>query len=746
MKEKTVNLQLALKQGLSEEEYARIVGLLGRDPNFTELGVYSVMWSEHCSYKSSIKYLKRFPHEGERALVGAGEENAGALDIGDGKAVVFKIESHNHPSALEPFQGAATGIGGILRDIFTMGARPIAALDSLHFGELEDPKQQHLFNGVVEGIASYGNCFGVPTVGGEVVFDDAYSGNCLVNAMAVGIADIEKLTSAHAEGVGNPVFIMGATTGRDGINGATFASIELSEQSAEDRSSVQIGDPFLEKLLMEATLEIIENDLAVGIQDMGAAGITCSSTEMAAAGGVGITLDLDLVPLREDGMIPYEILLSESQERMLIIGKKGREDELRSVAEKWELNIERIGIVAEGGRFVCKWRGKVVCDVPAETLVLGGGAPVYDRPSKKPAYIDRVSRWKPSDMNIDCGIDRLVESIIAMPTIASKRWVYEQYDHQVGVNTVVVPGGDAAVMRIKGADNFLAISTDSNGRYCYLDPYIGGLQAVAESARNVIATGAKPIGITNCLNFGNPERPESFWPFVEATRGIGDGCRAYKIPVTGGNVSFYNESPSGSIYPTPVIGMIGIIESREHIIRQGFTNTGSPGSIVFILGETDESELGGSALQKLILDDPAGKPPDVDISGEIAAANVIWKANSAGLIESCHDVSDGGLAIALAESCISGNIGAEIDIPPDRDPARFLFSESQGRYLIEIKDDNADDIIQIANNEGVHIERLGVISGNALIFKAKKKVFSIDINNLKSIYENKIPNIMKSEM
>ena len=742
MEERAVDLQVALEQGLTSEEYARIVEILGRAPNFTEVGIFAVMWSEHCSYKSSIRYLKELPHEGSHVLVGAGEENAGALDIGGGKAVVFKIESHNHPSALEPYQGAATGIGGILRDIFSMGARPIAACDSLRFGDLSNPKQRHLFDGVVKGIAAYGNCFGVPTVAGEVVFDDAYSGNCLVNAMAVGIADADKLMPAHAVGIGNPVFILGATTGRDGMGGATFASVELSEQSAENRSSVQIGDPFLEKLLLEATLEIIDKGLAVGIQDMGAAGISCSSSEMSAAGGVGMTIDLDRVPLREDGMIPYEILLSESQERMLIVGIKGREEELRRVAEKWELHIERIGEVTEGGRLVCVERGSVVCDVPADSLVLGGGAPVYDRPAKKPDYIDVVSRWNADELAIEGDISKLIEEIISMPSISSKRWVYEQYDHQVGTNTVTKPGADAAVMRVKGLEAFLSISTDCNGRYCYLDPHMGGLQALAESARNVVATGAKPIGITNCLNFGNPERPESFWQFVEAVRGMSDGCRAYKIPVTGGNVSFYNESDTGAIYPTPVIGMLGIIEKQELIIPQGFIK----GTVIYLLGDTDESEIGGSAIQKLLMKEPMGRPPTVDMTAEIAAADFIHRANSEQLIESCHDISDGGLAVALAESCIWGSIGARIELPAGCDAARFLFSESQARYLIGVKEDNSNHIMEIAKEFGVSITRLGVAIGDSLDISSPLSKISIKVNRLNSLYENKIPNIMRGEI
>ncbi|HHS50438.1 MAG TPA: phosphoribosylformylglycinamidine synthase subunit PurL [candidate division Zixibacteria bacterium] len=741
MKEPTVDLALAREHGLTEDEFNRVVEILGRMPSFTELGIFSVMWSEHCSYKSSIKYLKRLPREGEHVLAKAGEENAGALDIGDGKAVVFKIESHNHPSALEPYQGAATGVGGILRDIFSMGARPIAAMDSLRFGELSDPKQQHLFNGVVEGIAGYGNCFGVPTVGGEVVFDSAYNGNCLVNAMAVGIADSGKLMPAKASGTGNPVFILGATTGRDGIHGATFASVELSDKSAEDRSSVQIGDPFLEKLLLEATLEIIDKGLAVGIQDMGAAGITCSGSEMAAGGGVGIELDLDRVPLREEGMIPYEILLSESQERMLIVGIAGREAELRAVAEKWELNIEQIGEVTEGDRFVCRWHGDVVCDIPADSLVLGGGAPVYNRPFAKPANIDIV-RGRDTAITTDREPLELLESLLAMPTIASKRWVFEQYDHQVGTNTVVKPGTDSALVRVKGTSKFLAISTDCNGRYCALDPYAGAMQAVAESARNVVAVGAWPIGITNCLNFGNPEKPESYWQFVRAVEGMGDACRALNVPVTGGNVSFYNESQNGAIYPTPVIGMLGIVDGAENIIPQHF----SDGLEIFVVGKSAKDEFGGSSLQKLLHREPFGLPPKVDMDDEIANARFIHTARDEGFIEACHDISDGGIGVAVAESCIWGNVGAELTIPDGRSAIDYLFGESQGRYLIAVKADNIDNVNHLAKNNDIYIELLGSCGGSSLTIHFKKRARSAEIESLKCAFESAIPNAMKGEI
>ncbi len=740
MNEPEVNLELAREHGLTEEEYNRVLKHLGRTPTFSELGVYSVMWSEHCSYKSSIKYIKTFPRDGDKVLAGAGEENAGALDIGDGKAVVFKIESHNHPSALEPFQGAATGVGGILRDVFSMGARPIAALNSLRFGELESPKQQHLFNGVVEGIARYGNCFGVPTVGGEVVFDKAYAGNCLVNAMAVGIVDADKIMPAKASGIGNPVFILGASTGRDGIHGATFASVDLSDQSAEDRSSVQIGDPFLEKLLMEATLEIIAKDLAVGIQDMGAAGICCSSSETAEAGGVGIRLELDKVPMREEGMTPYELLLSESQERMLVIGKADSAESIIAIAEKWDLHIEKIGEVIEGDSLVCMWHGEKVCDIPASTLVLSGGAPVYNRPFQEPGYIKEIRNWNSHDLRTE-NLDpkKTILEVLSMPSIASKRWVYEQYDHQVGTDTAIVPGNDAALMRIKGTEKFIAASTDCNGRYCYLNPYMGAMQAVAESARNVISAGAEPIGITNCLNFPNPEIPERYWLFVEAIRGIGDACRAYNIPVTGGNVSFYNESPDGPIYPTPTIGMIGLLEGEENILRAPFEEDCK----IYLIGKTDESELGGSALQKILLGAPMGDAPSVDLELELKAFKLISTAKSRGLICSCHDLSDGGLAVALAECCMWGNMGAEIKLIDYDDFLSVLFTESQGRYLIAIKSNNSNEFENIISKIGISYSLIGQTGGDHLNIN---NIVEIGIEELKSKYYNAIPELMKGKI
>ncbi len=575
MKEPEVTLTLAMEHGLTAAEFDEIIKRLGRVPNFTELGIYSVMWSEHCSYKNSIKLLKTLPRSGGRLLVGAGEENAGLVDIGDGLAIAFKIESHNHPSAVEPYQGAATGVGGILRDIFTMGARPIAALNSLRFGSLSDDRTRFLFNGVVEGIADYGNCFGVPTVGGEVYFDECYQGNPLVNAMAVGIVKHGMTASATAEGEGNPVIIVGSSTGRDGIHGATFASEEISEKSEAKRPSVQVGDPFTEKLLLEATLEVIRKGYIVGIQDMGAAGISCSTTEMSAKGNHGMDIDLDKVPLRETGMTAYEIMLSESQERMLVVAKKEFEKEIKEVFEKWDLHCETIGVVTKDRKVKINYQGALKADLDPYDLVLGGGAPQYDRETKRPAYLDETNKFDKNAVPAPSDLKSAVLKVLSSPVIASKKWVYRQYDSMVRTNTVLGPGmSDAAVLYIKETNKAIAVKTDCNSRFVYLDPYEGGKSAVAEAARNVVCTGAVPLAITNCLNFGNPYKPEIYWQFTEAVRGMGDACRFFETPVTGGNVSFYNEAPTSAVYPTPVIGMLGLIEDRNHITGMQFRNEG----------------------------------------------------------------------------------------------------------------------------------------------------------------------------
>ncbi|MEX2347097.1 MAG: phosphoribosylformylglycinamidine synthase subunit PurL, partial [Balneolaceae bacterium] len=592
IQEPVVTIELAKGHGLNEEEYEMIKNYLGRTPTFTELGVYSVMWSEHCSYKNSILEIKKLPREGDQLLVEAGEENAGLVDIGDGLACAFKIESHNHPSAIEPYQGAATGVGGIHRDIFTMGARPVASLNSLRFGSMSNPRVRYLLDGVVRGISDYGNSFGVPVVGGEIYFDEAYEGNPLVNAMSVGIVRSGETASAIAEGIGNPVLIVGASTGRDGIHGATFASEEISEESEAKRPSVQVGDPFTEKLLLEASLEVLKTGAVVGMQDMGAAGIACSSSEMTAKGGQGMKIDLDKVPMREEGMTAYELLLSESQERMLVVAKKGREQELIDIYEKWDLNAVVIGEVVDGDR-VTYWKdGEVKADMPADSLVLGGGAPQYVREATKPAYLDEVQNFDvtsiqhPEDHNV------ILKKLLGSPNVASKQWVHEQYDTTVRTNTVNAPGAtDSGVIRIKGTRKGLAVKTDCNGRYIYLNPRKGGQIAVAEAARNVVCSGGKPVAITNCLNFGNPYKPEVYWTFKEALGGMGDACRALNTPVTGGNVSFYNENPKGAIFPTPVIGMLGIVEDVEkHRMTPGFK---AEGDDVFYIGAPRKG-LGGS--------------------------------------------------------------------------------------------------------------------------------------------------------
>ena len=734
--------QLARQLKLSDEEYERIVQLLGREPNYTELGIFSAMWSEHCSYKSSRVHLKKFPTESERAIAKPGEENAGALRLKGNWAVVFKIESHNHPSAVEPFQGAATGVGGILRDIFCMGAYPIASLNSLHFGELDLPVVRHLFDGVVRGIASYGNCFGVPTVAGEVRFEKAYAGNPLVNAMAVGIVNTDYMISARAKGVGNPVVYIGAATGRDGIHGASFASGELTESSHEDRPSVQIGDPFTEKLLLEATQEIARKKLAVGMQDMGAAGLTSSSAEMAAKGGVGIELDLDKVPLREEGMTPFEIMLSESQERMLLIAEPENLPEIEKILRKWDLHYAVIGRVIAEQVLRVLWRGEVAAEIPVDALA-GDGVPVYDLPQEKPEYLNRLhSRDAAAEIREklphEPDIAELLADILAMSTVASKRWVWRQYDHQVGVRTVMTPGADAAVMWIRETGQFLALSTDVNGAYAYLDPYIGGASAVLEGARNVAAVGAKPIGITDCLNFGNPQKPAVMWQFARAVEGISDACRGLGIPVTGGNVSFYNESPYGAIFPTPVVGMVGLIESEEHITPGGFVRAGDP---IYLVGETEIREVGGSRLQKLLFGEYFGKPPRAKINEHIKNISFLLTAIRGDLVRSAHDVSDGGIGITLAESVLSGSAGAEIN-PGVQDPlllALWLFSESQARFVVSVKSGAEEKFESLAEKFGVSVRKIGrTIPETALIIDGVK----IWRETLEEKYEGTIPQQM----
>ncbi len=740
MKEPEVNLELALEHGLTEEEYNNICGKLGRVPNFTELGIFSVMWSEHCSYKNSIALLKTLPREGGKLLVKAGEENAGLVDIGDGQAVAFKIESHNHPSAVEPYQGAATGVGGILRDIFTMGARPIAALNSLRFGDLSDARTRFLFEGVVNGIADYGNCFGVPTVAGEVYFDPSYKDNPLVNAMAVGIVDTKRTASATAKGKGNPVMIVGSSTGRDGIHGATFASEEISEKSESKRPSVQAGDPFTEKLLLEATLEIIKNGWIVGIQDMGAAGISCSTSEMSAKGNSGMKVDLSKVPLREKGMSAYEIMLSESQERMLVVVIKGFEKEVKAVFDKWDLNCEIIGEVTDTGLLEIDYEGERKAEITAEDLVLGGNAPVYIRETKEPAYLNELRKFDHSALPEPKNIAEVFEKIFSSPNIASKRWVYEQYDSMVRTNTIVGPGCDSAVIFIKDTNKALAVKTDCNGRYVYLNPKLGTELAVAESARNIVCSGGKPLAITNCLNFGNPYKPEMYWTFKKAIEGMGEACRFFETPVTGGNVSFYNESPDSAVYPTPVIGMVGLIENVDNITTSYFKNEND---LIYVLGE-DYEEMGGSEYVKIIYNEVAGDCPKLDLQTEKDLQNLTLHLIEKKLINSAHDISEGGVISALAECCIIEKekmIGAAVEIPVKSREDFSLFSESQSRIIVSVSKANKDTFEKIVSESFTPFHYIGTTGGDSLNVNGK---YSFGLNRLSDLYYNTIQKLMNA--
>ncbi|MBI5661515.1 MULTISPECIES: phosphoribosylformylglycinamidine synthase subunit PurL [Ignavibacterium] len=741
MKEPEVTLELALEHGLTEEEYNRVLKILGRTPTFTELGIFSVMWSEHCSYKNSIAQLKTLPRSGGRLLVAAGEENAGLIDIGDDLAVAFKIESHNHPSAVEPYQGAATGVGGIMRDIFTMGARPIASLNSLRFGSLSDARTRYLFDGVVRGIGDYGNSFGVPTVAGEVYFDESYQGNPLVNAMAVGIVNKKHVASAVAKGVGNPVMIVGSSTGRDGIHGATFASEEISEKSESKRPSVQVGDPFTEKLLLEATLEIIKNGWLVGIQDMGAAGISCSTSEMSAKGNAGMKINLDRVPLREDGMTAYEIMLSESQERMLCCVKKGYEDKVKQVFDKWDLNCEIIGEVTDDGLLHIDYQGERKATIPAFELVLGGGAPVYIREQKEPEYLKETRKFNQNTLPEPKDLNEAFLKVFSSPNIVSKRWVYEQYDTMVRTNTIVGPGCDAAVIYIKGKNKALAMKTDCNSRYVYLNPKEGTKIAVAECARNIVCSGGVPLGVTNCLNFGNPYKPEVYWQFAQAIAGMGEACRKFETPVTGGNVSFYNESPDTAVYPTPTIGMVGLVEDLSHITTSYFKNEGD---IIYLLGE-DREEVGGSEYLKIIHNIVAGDSPQINLNEEKKLQETLLNLIRKGLVKSAHDISEGGIAAALAECCIINQekqIGCEVEIPVKSRKDFSLFSESQSRVIISTSESDSLKLEPELRQSGISFLKLGVVKGSS--FKIKD-ILEIKLSELSDIYFNTIPKIMSGE-
>ncbi len=738
LKEPAIDLQMAKEHGLSEEEFNRILEILGREPNYVELGIFSVMWSEHCSYKSSIKMLKTFPREGGRLLVEAGEENAGLVDLGDGLATAFKIESHNHPSAVEPYEGAATGVGGIMRDIFTMGARPIASMNSLRFGSLERARNRYLLDHVVEGIADYGNCLGIPTVGGEVVIEDAYSGNCLVNAMALGIVEIENVASAIAKGVGNPVYIVGSTTGRDGIHGATFASVELTKETESKRSNVQVGDPFTEKLLMEASLELCKKSWLVGIQDMGAAGITCSCSEMSAKGEAGIKIDLDKVPLREESMNAYEIMLSESQERMLVVIEKGFDAELNEIFEKWELECTRLGEVTNTGMLEVYHLGNKVAEIPSEELVLGGGAPQYDMPVKEPAYFTEVNNFTIESIKDNEDHNKTLLTLLSTPNITSKQFVYRQYDSTVRSNTVQGPGGAAAVIRLKGTQKGLAMSTDCNGRYVYLNPRIGGQIAVVEAARNVVCSGGEPLAITNCLNFGNPKDPEIFWQFKEAVTGIGEACRALNTPVTGGNVSFYNETGDTAVFPTPVIGMVGLLENIEQSTTIEYKDAGD---FIVTLGALNGC-LGGSEYLRTIHGKIQGPIPHLNLELEMGIQELCLDAIKKGIIKSAHDLSDGGLAVNISESLIHSKkgLGARLDVVRKLQNSELLFGECQSVIVVTLEEGALYELILLAQKLDMHTQTIGrVTDTNSLIINDQ---IDISRTKLENAYFNSLEKIM----
>ena len=717
--------------GLSDDEYALVVSLLGREPNYTEIGLFSVMWSEHCSYKNSKPVLRKFPTTGKHVLQGPGE-GAGIVDIGDGQAVAFKIESHNHPSAIEPYQGAATGVGGIIRDIFSMGARPIALLNSLRFGDLNESRVKHLFGHVVSGIAGYGNCVGIPTVGGEVAFDPAYSGNPLVNAMCVGFIRHEDIQKGIAEGVGNSVMYVGATTGRDGIHGATFASEELGEDADEKRPAVQVGDPFMEKLLIEACLEVIKHPALVGIQDMGAAGLTSSSAEMASKAGMGIEMNLDLVPQRETGMTPYEMMLSESQERMLLVVKAGHEDEIEAIVTKWGLHAVKVGEVIEEKVLRLVHQGEVAAEVPVDALA--EDAPVYHKPSKVPAYYEAFQAMEPVTPIVE-DVMATWKDVLAMPSIASKRWVYEQYDHMVQTSTVVAPGSDAAVIRIRETEKSLAMTTDCNAKYVYLDPRVGGAIAVAEAARNIVASGAEPLALTDCLNFGSPDKPEGFWQLDQAVEGMAEACRTLDTPVIGGNVSLYNESNGQAIYPTPVVGMVGLIEKPEHITTSFAKQAGD---VVFLLGET-KAEFGGSALQMLQDGKVSGHAPTLNLEEERQTQKALLHAIREGLVTAAHDVSEGGLAAALPELVFGTGFGMDVTI--DTDLVTALFSESQSRFLVTVDKAHAESFARMTNGTAIGT----VTEASTLVVRASDRLIEMDVQELERVWEGAIPCYMTSE-
>lgn len=726
--EQLADVEAAKNLGLLPEEYDRIKDILGRTPNFTEVAIFSVMWSEHCSYKNSITWLKTLPKDGPHMLAKAGEENAGLVDIGDGLGCAFKIESHNHPSALEPYQGAATGVGGINRDIFTMGARPIAQLNSLRFGDINSPKTQWLVKGVVKGIGDYGNAFGIPTVGGEVFFDDCYNVNPLVNAMSVGIVKHGETVSAISYGVGNPVFIVGSSTGKDGIAGASFASKDITEESAKDLPSVQVGDPFQEKLLLEATLEVIKTGVVVGMQDMGAAGITCSTSEMSAKGKHGMNIWLHKVPTRQAGMHPFEILLSESQERMLVVVQKGKEEAVKKVFDKWDLNCEQIGEVTEGDRLKYYMNDELVADVPADVLVLGGGAPVYKRDYKEPAYYAESKKFNIEQVEVPKDLKPVMTHLAKHPNLASKRWVYNQYDSMVGtVNMSTNQPSDASIVNIKGSKKALAMTVDCNSRYVNADPEIGCAIAVSEAARNIVCSGGTPSAVTNCLNFGNPYNPEVYWQFVGAIKGMGKACLKFETPVTGGNVSFYNQSSyEGPVFPTPTIGMIGIVEDKSLQTTLNFKNEGD---IIYLIGESKNDISSSEYLYSFhkIKNTPA---PYFELDREFEVQKAVSQLIKTHLINSAHDVSDGGLFIALLESAMVNNLGFDISSVSTIRKDAFLFGEAQSRVVISASSSKTNELETLLTSQQVSFTKLGSVKGKNIV---------IDGENFGSVSDYKTP-------
>lgn len=729
-----VNRKAPPSHPLTDEEYQKVETLLGRLPNPTELAIFSVMWSEHCSYKSSKVHLKRFPTQGKHVIEGPGE-NAGVVDIGDDWVAVFKIESHNHPSFIEPYQGAATGVGGILRDIFTMGARPIALLNSLRFGPLDRPKNRYLLEQVVSGIAGYGNCMGVPTVGGEIYFNEIYSNNPLVNVFCLGIAKKGEIVRAAAKGVGNPLIYVGSKTGRDGIHGATMASAELS-QSAEKRHTVQVGDPFTEKLLLEACLELMRTGFVVGIQDMGAAGLTSSSSEMAYRGGTGLEIDVSMVPLREAGMTPEEIMISESQERMLLVAEKGKEKEVEAIFQKWDLDMAVIGTVTDDRMLTIKNRDDVVARIPVAALT--SEAPVYERPLSTPRFQELIQSFNIDSIAEPKSYSDTLKALLSSPTLAGKEWVFQQYDHMVRTNTVVGPGSDAAIIRIKGTERALAMTVDGNSTYCLLNPYYGGAIAVAEAARNLVCSGATPIALSDCLNFGNPERPETMWHFAVSIDGMSDACKQFEIPVVSGNVSFYNETRGLGIYPTPIVGMVGLIEKLGPPLTAGFKG---PGETIVLIGETLE-ELGGSEYIKTIYSQERGYPPILNFEKEKGVQKVVLAAARQGILSSAHDCSEGGLAVALAESCIlsPASMGAMISIRPG--PLRtdaYLFSESQSRIVVSLPEAHLPALKKLIEESALPYSILGTTGGSSLDIRVGEqadRLIQLSVEEMRQAHSN----------